>query len=351
MSDETPYPDPFEGMSPAQRKQAQEDMILRMAYDVPSLTRVHQRERPDFAVWIPGNPNAVGVEITQIFQSESHARLSFINGYAEDLWSGGRHRHRDDVHVLEVSEATVTDKDGNVKHEALPVIVTRTATAEDFRAGLASAIRHKASLNYSSESFSHLNLVVLDWYRVPFDSRDYPSDRLLDAEVREALRSSPFREVHLLIYDTSKQESDETAVLRPRLKRIRLQQLFLLEQYYLTAHAIDASTYGERLTDEDELANLTADYLTRVVGLGTCVVERGVTCVSYRGASAGLSHGAGFHIFDHLDFPVECQSAQPAERLPDDVVAEVTTYLERNVFRSGWSEDIFWMPFNHENSP
>ena len=77
-----PPPDPFAGMTPTERKRAQETAILEMAYDLSRLHEVTPCERPDFALVHTPNSDPFGVEVTQLFANESLARLNLIPGYA-----------------------------------------------------------------------------------------------------------------------------------------------------------------------------------------------------------------------------------------------------------------------------
>src|SRR4051794_19752253 len=66
-------PDPFDGMSPAERKRAQEAAILEMAYDLTAYHAVGPGERPDFTLSRFESSTQFGVEITQLFPNESIA--------------------------------------------------------------------------------------------------------------------------------------------------------------------------------------------------------------------------------------------------------------------------------------
>src|SRR5687767_1964051 len=83
-----PPPDPYSGMSPSQRKRAHETAILKMAYDLDTFHRVVDQERPDFALTRFEDDMPFGVEVTQLFVSQSHARMHLVNGYLHQLWSG-----------------------------------------------------------------------------------------------------------------------------------------------------------------------------------------------------------------------------------------------------------------------
>lgn len=62
-----------------------ERTILEMAYDVNAFHSVVPRERPDFALQFRDGDLPFGVEITQLFPDESHARPNLVDGYAQQL--------------------------------------------------------------------------------------------------------------------------------------------------------------------------------------------------------------------------------------------------------------------------
>jgi len=75
-----PPRDPFAGMTPVERKRAQETAILEMAYDLSRLHSVTPRERPDFALAHGVGSKPFGVEVTQLFIHESQARFKCDGG-------------------------------------------------------------------------------------------------------------------------------------------------------------------------------------------------------------------------------------------------------------------------------
>lgn len=223
-----------------ERKRAWERAILGMVYDVPELDHWEHRDRPDFAIWTPSSDRAVGVEVTQIFPSESHARLQFIDGYLESLWQGGPHRHRDDVTTLHSARVSIHSQDGVLKNEDVPVVLTASPTEEDRRRALYEALKAKTWREYPTQIFRHINLIVLDWFGLKFDASEYSTDQLFDTDLKDLLRRCAFHEVFFLLESTKSQESgsrrDEV-----RYVYLRLVELFLTSEYFLTGSAIAQS--------------------------------------------------------------------------------------------------------------
>ena len=194
--------DPFTGLNPQERKRLQETIILGMAYDLSRFQSVTPRERPDFALaHESGRP--FGVEVTQLFVNESQARLSQARGYANRLWAGGSHMHKKDLKALKTTTVTVMSKEGKVRQAGVPAIFTYTPTVAEFRSRLCKTIQTKSASGYDSGDFTHLDLVIHDWFHLPFNADEYSTDRFFDNDIRAALKACAFREVLLIVYDTA----------------------------------------------------------------------------------------------------------------------------------------------------
>jgi len=344
-----PPPDPFAGMTPEDRKRAQETAILEMAYDLSRFHCVTPRERPDFALTHRADNKPFGVEVTQLFIHESQARFNLIPGYAHRLWSGGSHLHKKDLKVLQSVTVEVRDKDGNVRHADLPAVILETPGVAAFRSGLCEVIRTKAAKGYDSNEFTHLNLVILDWFHLKFDASEYLTDQFFDDDVRAALRVSPFREVFLIIYTTvSAKDDDSDEPARPDARIIPLQQLLAMERFYVTGHVIDKECDGT-LRDVAELNRLTIDHVSRVQGYGEPVECEGRLFLRYRGTLIEVGE-QGMQVRDSADYELpDYPIVAIPDRMEPEVAERVTEEANANVFGCGfaqpanrpstWSED------------
>jgi hypothetical protein len=337
MQLEEPPPDPFEGMSPEERKRSQETAILEMAYDLTAYHVVEPGERPDFALARSENSTPFGVEITQLFPNESIARLNLVHGYHHRLWSSGSHLHKSDRNVLKAGTFEVRDKDGNVKHTEIPGVFVELPGLDAFRLGLRRVIEEKAAKGYDVSELVHTNLVIMDWFDLDFDPRDYYSDRFFDNDLRAALRESPFREIYLLVHCASDDGAEEDSVLHPNRRIIPLQQLLIMERTYVTGHMIDEE-YRAQLRDTAHLNDLTIDHLSRVQDYGEPVEVEGRTFLRYRGSDVEISEH-GMQVRDHRDLRLEDRPTVTIEdRLPAEVEARVTERAATSVFGCGYAE-------------
>ncbi|WP_040866216.1 hypothetical protein [Nocardia exalbida] len=350
-----PEADPFAGMTNEQRKRIQERIMLEFVYHPDHFAVIQEQERPDFALAFRDDSKCFGVEVTQLFPNETYARLHSMPGYMQSLWDKTRSPIKEDAAVLDVTDVRVTGPDGVVKYEAMPVIITKPHTRADFHAGLAKIIEHKSGLDYDFSDFSHINLVVLDWFHVDFNAQNYSTDLLLNSRVRSALRATPFREVHLLIYDTgpdgrSAEPAAEESVSpthrrQPILKRVALKKLLLVEQFCLAYLLITERMAGTgREQDAAYINELTCGLVTRSLGIGTAVILRGIPHVRFGAAAIGLSE-SGITLLDDEDWPLtNAEPADIAERLLPEQETELRESLARLAFMPGTSMDTHEPP-------
>lgn len=317
-------------------RREQERAILRMIYDGEKVTDVVDRERPDFALQIQGNPRPVGVEVTQIFPSEAHARMYLLPGYLQDLWDGGDHRHKADRKILQVERVTVRTKEGQIKSENLPVVMTQTPTEVGRNDALAEALRRKAAACYDDSEFSHINLIVYDWFRLSFDASNYSTEQLFSPEVKEQLRASPFREVFLVTGNTAV-DADADGKKRPAWVVLPLRMILLVSEYFLALQGLHKHAPAEAYNDESEAAEVVADYLVNRRAIGRVVAHEKRPLVLLGSAAIGLVPEWHLDMLDYQDFPTDMLvEFETQGALPDELAQRIGEFAESNFFVSGY---------------
>ena len=329
-------PDPFTGLNAQERKRLQETIILKMAYDLSCFQSMTPRERPDFALaHQSGRP--FGVEVTQLFVNESQARLNLLPGYANRLWAGGSHMHKKDVKLLRATTVTVTSKEGKVRHAGLPAIFTDAPTVAEFRSRLCETIQTKSARGYDSGDFTHLNLVIHDWFHLPFNADEYSTDQFLDNDIRATLRTCAFREVLLIVYNTARDaeySSDKPTKLDARI--IPLQQLLAMERFYVTIQIIDQECHAT-LRDVAELNRVTIDHISRIQGYGDPVICEERPFLRYGGSLIELGNN-GILVRDSTDHELtRYPRLDIRDRMEPEVENRVTERAGANVLRCGYA--------------
>ncbi|MDF3339516.1 hypothetical protein P3H80_18915 [Mycolicibacterium septicum] len=196
---------------PIYTKQQAERIIFNAVYDAREFAAVDHLDRPDFFVFPHGShQSAFGVEITEVYEDESNARLQNIQGYFEDLLAGKPHRHRDDVETLKVETVELISKEGVVR-EPITVIMQEVTDRPNLPALVAERIRAKvAQATGYSHDLTHTNLVILDrtsrLVSSPPVDEAFAVQTFLSPDLRTVLSGSGFHEVHLVVRDKNGME-------------------------------------------------------------------------------------------------------------------------------------------------
>jgi hypothetical protein len=168
--------------------------------------QVVEHEEPDFHCIAP-NGFRFGVEVTEFFESESHARLTRVVGYGTRLLSGGEVIHKDDRTGIPVSEV-VYYRQGVGDGIPIKAIAHEIPAHRD---SIPRLLNHIASKNAKClrycESIQPVDLIVHDVNKVlRYASFAQLTKYILDAD---ELRNSPFREIYLI---TASSEAGAVAV-------------------------------------------------------------------------------------------------------------------------------------------
>lgn len=172
-----------------------ERAILRVVYTPDEVARFVDGEQPDFTAPVVNNhAEQFGVEVTQLYLSESHARLQNIPGYATEVFAG-RYRHAKDRLALPVEEVTITPHDGS-DDRRVPALIQRFPELSDHLRLVATAIGAKARKARRYRRLHHLNLVVVDYLRRWGNLEQASLCKLLTSQhIPATIWRSPFREV------------------------------------------------------------------------------------------------------------------------------------------------------------
>ncbi|MGY0498971.1 hypothetical protein ACWZHB_10795 [Nocardia sp. FBN12] len=288
------------------RKKTKELALFLTVFDTNRFDYT-ESERPDFLLKRTGSEEwSYGVEITELFASESDARLMNVPGYFDDILAGkisrkgSPYRHADDVQELPVQSVTVLDKDGNVKHEGLRVIF-REQNPEDLHGRkLAARIIDKNTLapDYLKQ-VARVDLLVYDWIEHgPLVGESHDVGELLVEELRDALNESPFGEVYLVA--TTKNDNQ---VYRP------LRLLSLLEAAFVFTRSFDDTAEIVQSLDHVEMTRLFA-HAARARGLRIGFACGDDSFVTYGGAGVRFTE-TGIELIEF-----EAELPETADELP-----------------------------------
>ncbi|MDP9226259.1 MAG: hypothetical protein M3P18_20960 [Actinomycetota bacterium] len=295
-------------------KKRRERDILRLVYDEAEFLDVREQENPDFVLRRAGSAIGFGVEVTELFETESHARVRVHPRYVSELLAGSSVMHKDDLVNLEVKRVTITNPDGREKAKDVPAIIRPTPTRAAHIMGLHEVLERKDKrIAEYLPGLTHVNLIVLDRFDRDWGpADDIRSEDLLTSEMREALYGTGFREVLFV-----------THVAPDKRRVVPLRMLLLVSELYLFYGAVAAFESGEEITTSDQLIPAFVDYMRRE-GRPILLAEiEGSLAAQLGNAAIGLDEHR-LRIFDHADFAL-------AEPVAHDV--PIDAYLMGKPFR------------------
>jgi hypothetical protein len=317
-------------------KKRKERVIFEMVYDESAFSFVHQQESPDIVLAYRSVPAPFGVEITELYYSESEARLHNLPSYAQEILDGKPHRHRKDIELLQVSRATLLSSEGIVKARDLPIIIREMPLPQAYSEILAQIISDKGRRSTIYQSgLRHVNLIIMDREN---RYRQNPPEEIFSIictpTLLDVLAQTEFREVFLVT-----KAKPERRIYIP-LKCT----LLLSELYYFNAArcAFDLEAQPRFVDSELQLfaqfANATRGIPVRL----TSSPEFGLFA-TLGNTSVRVSQGGKVDIFDHADFPAPppCQeNAQTPSPLDNRFIEFYSSYRANHVFVANLFSDI-----------
>ena len=158
-------------------------------------------ESPDFICLRHGQP-ILGVEVTELWQHETDARLSKIGGYFDSLLDGGEVAHKDDRYVAKVETIQLLPRDSLDPIAEIPAIMRKHPSPAERAKLLDAALagKEKRVSGYLSRC-GHVDLLIDDRSMLFWFSEFELLIRPISSDpVRERVTRSEFREVFLLTY-------------------------------------------------------------------------------------------------------------------------------------------------------
>ncbi|MCB8909408.1 hypothetical protein KUG88_04570 [Rhodococcus rhodochrous] len=293
--------------------------ILRTVYDLGRFSKIVPRDVPDFSLHFSDTDAGFGVEIVEAYPSESHARLLNVRNYATKLFAGEPHIHKDDVNRIPVTEVTVTDKDGNVKHERMRVILDEQTPKQKIGDRLAETINAKSEKHATyANDYRHVNLVIYcHEYDGPAPDKQSTLENLLTRNLLKELNSSPFNEVFVT---STCPGADE--VYQP------LRLLALIEASYLFVHALRDFDGIFNLTDKDQFASIFVR-AARAGGIhADYALDGDAPIANYGGVGVRFSD-EGIQILDHNDYRSPVPQDLPDSGLDSETLDKILeTYID-----------------------
>lgn len=168
---------------------------MDLIYESRPIEEIIPSERPHFILTAWGRQ--FGVEVAELYLSETTARLGRMPEYSEELLNGGRFRHKDDPSHIKISKVDILNQDNEAVVRQVDALLQDSIRVIDCAVRAASMIENKGEKAATfSSGLAHTNLVILDHSRVlSMIAPDAFYRAFFVPELRQALAESPFREV------------------------------------------------------------------------------------------------------------------------------------------------------------
>lgn len=179
-------------------KQKTEKKIFEQVFNTNLFYNYEHKDKPDF--WINTNLEySFGVEITELFENESLARLEKIDNYIGELLDNKKFRHKNDKEKIIIDSIEIINKEGNLVSKE-KAIVKKVPKLNTFINYLINCISEKSekSFNYNS-NLNYYNLIINDCINsLSLINRNSLSEYLFTDEFKQSLFNCSFEEVFLI---------------------------------------------------------------------------------------------------------------------------------------------------------
>lgn len=188
-----------------EEKKLKEISILNKIYSESKYKKVTKRENPDFEIE-HSSGYKFGVEIIELYFSESNARIKNIPYYVSNILSNKNYKHKDDIVKLEVRKLTVIS-DGKLDKE-IEGIIQELPPKDDLINMITEIIINKCKKydNYD-EKLGHINLIIYD-----MENRYHNIQRedfyryFFNQDLVSSIKNSPFREIFFITELSNKKQ-------------------------------------------------------------------------------------------------------------------------------------------------
>lgn len=291
-----------------------ERYILDLVYDGEFEFEVEHADSPDFK--LSRNGYSFGVEITELFKDGSSARLVKLPDYMQRLIDGERPVHKEDVSGINVATVRVENPDGTVVHENLKVIISEVGSLRDHADALAEHIERKnAAFQGYDQALGHIDLLIGDHFSSGESiGETYSTAEFFTPRLRDALRSSPFREVMLV-----------TNLLYDNAAWVPLRQLELMESFMVFVYCIYQSQEALALLEEEDVVHLFAEEMEAHGTNLTLRSENGFVFAARGNSSVAYTPEGGTIVHEYGDLPVD--DIETVERRSIDLPQEVRSFI------------------------
>lgn len=261
-------------------------------------------ESPDFLCNRDG-ATVLGVEVTELWHTESAARLKNLEGYALDLLDGGKYRHKDDKDNMKVEVVKYTPKGKEDKAKEINAIIHEMPSLKEKVSLLEDAMKSKEDkISAYIKNCPVVDLIIEDasslfWFE-KYENIFHPISGFVN---RSSIINSPFREIFLII-----KTKENKKVYMPLKLNLFVEDIAIFEKFVINSGNFHGSGRGGKTFEVVLYCLLLSSYgniCTHTEGTGFGII---VGCHLY------LYTGHGKHIQDYSTMP---ERLVPSDRIKD----------------------------------
>lgn len=229
-------------------KKQRERAILDLVYDATEFAGIDAAEAPDFNIRHKHEESLFGVEITELYQSNSDARMKRIPGYFKDIIGNEEYLHKDDKDALEVRNVAATSSEGEDKG-SFRAIVRQLPSIEDYVGMFVQVlVRKEKRVRDYLRDLNHVNLIIRDDInRVSSSNIGGFHWHFFTPPLKEALYASEFREIFLV-----------TILEKDRRVYVPLKLMLLLSNFCMFGKLVSDPAF-EAISEHFEVSGNTVD--------------------------------------------------------------------------------------------
>jgi len=307
-------------------KKKRERTILDLIYAARQVDDIAPSERPDFILRHRCGFH-FGVEIAELYHSQTTARLERIPEYRGELLSGGRFRHKEDAGRIKVGKVDILSDRNEVVYSQIEAIIQDAPPLPECAHALACLINAKTQkLANPPATLAHVNLLIHDRTNV---LSTLPRERFFQLyflpELRAALTGAHFREVFFVT-----KMKDGTGF-------VPLKMLLLMAEVYFFNAIYTATESHERFDPPRAELEVFGAYLaSRVKGSVLFRVDADGMEVIYGDAGFLVARDKSIFVRTYQDNPFPVDACPPdaslTSHLAADFMDKLTEHHASNTF-------------------
>ena len=206
-------------MDQHQKKKELETKIITTIYDSSQFKTIEATEENglDFILTYDESSIPFGVQVTELYSSESSARIINIPNYLDTILANGAYKHRDDKIKLPCVDIAISDSEGNNKIKCKAI---HNEISGDYWDNILDTVKKKETLLKPHTLLYTVNLIISDKWN-PFIKKEIFFQTLLKQQIKDCLPNTIFEEVFVIT------QFERKSVYVPLITSVILERIYI----------------------------------------------------------------------------------------------------------------------------